>query len=178
MLKDKARTDAYLHAIQNNQKDFENKVVLDIGAGTGILSLFAAKCGAKIVYAVEGSNFAQITQQIVAQNQMESKIKVIQGRIEEIELPEKVDIIISEWMGFYLYHESMLSSLIVGRNKFLKMKRNGDENDGEIYPRRANIFASAVSLNDKYNDKVNYWKNVYGFDFSPLLPAAKGFYLF
>lgn len=52
MLKDVVRTKTYQNVIYNNKFLFKNKVVLDVGAGTGILSLFCAKAGAKHVYAV------------------------------------------------------------------------------------------------------------------------------
>lgn len=80
---------------------------IDVGAGTGILSLFAAKYGgAKKVYAVEASPMANFTKLFVEHNGLQDVIEVIHGRVEEIVLPvEKVDIIISEWMGFYLLHE-------------------------------------------------------------------------
>jgi predicted RNA methylase len=56
MLKDETRTDTYLRAIQENKEAFKDKIVLDVGAGTGILSIFAAQAGAKHVYAVEKSD--------------------------------------------------------------------------------------------------------------------------
>lgn len=48
------------------------------------------------------------------------KITIIQGAIEKVKLPEKVDVIISEWMGFYLFHESMLDSVLFARDTWLK----------------------------------------------------------
>ena len=54
MLKDTVRTKSYQNAICNNSFLIKDKIVLDVGAGTGILSLFAAKTGAKHVYAVSG----------------------------------------------------------------------------------------------------------------------------
>ena len=53
MIKDKSRTDAYFHAIVDNPDLFKDKVVMDLGCGTGLLSVFAAKAGAKRVYAIE-----------------------------------------------------------------------------------------------------------------------------
>lgn len=49
---------------------------------------------------------------------MHPQIQVIQGRMEDVELPEKVDLIVSEWMGFYLLHESMLPSVFIARDKY------------------------------------------------------------
>ena len=66
MLKDKARTDAYKNAIERNVHLFEGKTVLDIGTGTGILSLFAVKYGkAKKVYAVDNADIADFAKFIV-----------------------------------------------------------------------------------------------------------------
>lgn len=55
MIKDKVRTDAYRDFIYDHKDLFKNKVVLDIGCGTGILSMMCAKAGAKEVYAVDNS---------------------------------------------------------------------------------------------------------------------------
>ena len=78
---------------------------MDVGAGTGILSIFAAKAGAKHVYAVEYANIAYHAIKIIKDNGLEDKITVIKGKIEEIQLPvEKVDIIISEWMGYFYFN--------------------------------------------------------------------------
>ncbi len=62
MLQDKVRTEGYMNAILRNSEVFKDKVVLDVGCGSGILSLFAAKAGAKLVIAVDMSNI--ITQAI------------------------------------------------------------------------------------------------------------------
>jgi hypothetical protein len=59
------------------------------------------------VYAVEASGLAEWTELVVAANDKSDKIKVIKGRIEEIALPEKVDIILSEWMGTFLIFISL-----------------------------------------------------------------------
>lgn len=62
-------------------------------------------------------------------------LQVIHGRIEEVELPEQVDVIISEWMGFYLLHEGMLDSVLSARDKFLK-------SDGYLFPNIAKIYVA------------------------------------
>ena len=71
MLKDKVRTLAYRKAILNNQQLFRDKVVLDVGCGTGILCMFAAKAGAKAVYGIECASIAVQAKQIVADNKLD-----------------------------------------------------------------------------------------------------------
>ncbi|XP_062569417.1 uncharacterized protein LOC134231473 [Saccostrea cucullata] len=162
MLKDKPRTLAYKEFIEKNQFLFRDKVVLDVGAGSGILSLFSASAGASMVYAVEASNMADLCSQIIQCNKMEDKIKVIKGRIEEVELPvEKVDIIVSEWMGFYLLHESMLDSVIFARDKWLS-------DSGIMIPSHATLYLTPVNMSKYVTENFRFWENVYGYDFSPL----------
>merc|ERR1719150_1804748 len=99
MLKDTVRTQGYRNAILQNRQLFKDKVILDIGCGTGILCLFAAEAGAKKVYGIECAHIADAAVQIVKDNGYEKTIEIIRGKVEEVELPvEKVDVIISEWM--------------------------------------------------------------------------------
>ena len=81
MLKDSVRTRTYQAAIENNPFLFKDKVVLDVGCGTGILSLFAARAGAKHVYGVECSAIADQARQIIEDNGYANKITVIKQPI-------------------------------------------------------------------------------------------------
>lgn len=132
MMQDFVRTSTYQKAIHGNFVDFNGKIVLDVGAGSGILSFFAAQAGAAKVYAVEASNMAQYAQQLVAHNNLNERITVIAGKIEEIDLPEKVDIIISEPMGYMLYNERMLETYLHAK-KWLKP-------NGKMFPSRGDLF--------------------------------------
>ena len=71
--------------------------------------------------------------------QLSDVVEVIQGTIETVELPEKVDVIVSEWMGYFLMRESMLDSVIVARDKFLKK-------GGALYPSHARMLMVCRSL--------------------------------
>ena len=75
--------------------------MLDVGSGTGILSMFAAKAGAKFVYAVDACpTICKLAEELIKCNRLQEKIQVINKRIEDIErFDENIDIIISEWMG-------------------------------------------------------------------------------
>jgi len=141
MIKDSVRTNAYRDAILNNKHLFEGKVVLDVGCGTSILSMFCAKAGAKHVYAVDFSDIVEQAKQIVALNNFADKITVVKAKIEDLhKLPgpfDKVDIIVSEWMGYFLLYESMLDSVLLARDRFLKP-------GGLMFPDRAQMFVVAI----------------------------------
>jgi predicted RNA methylase len=70
MLKDRVRTEAYRHSIEDNHEFFKDKIVMDIGAGTGILSIFAARAGAKHVYAIENAEIAHFAREIINKNSL------------------------------------------------------------------------------------------------------------
>ncbi|KAA3477214.1 protein arginine N-methyltransferase 1.1 [Gossypium australe] len=166
MLKDVVRTKTYQNVIYQNKFLFQNKVVLDVGAGTGILSLFCAKAGAAHVYAVECSHMADMAKQIVETNGLSDVVTVLKGKIEEIELPvAKVDIIISEWMGYFLLFENMLNTVLYARDKWLV-------NDGVVLPDKASLYLTAIEDAEYKDDKIEFWNNVYGFDMSCIKKQA------
>lgn len=138
MLKDTHRTRSYMNSIVRNPHLFKDKVVLDIGSGTGILSIFAARAGASHVYAIDNASIAYHSMKIIKKNNLDDKITVIKGKVEEVNLPvEKVDIIISEWMGYFLLFESMLDTVIYARDKWLRP-------GGLIFPDRAVIYLAGI----------------------------------
>ncbi|KAL7260087.1 hypothetical protein ACSBR1_005868 [Camellia fascicularis] len=160
MLKDAVRTKTYQNVIYKNNFLFKDKIVLDVGAGTGILSLFCAKAGAKHVYAVECSQMADMAQEIVKVNGFSDVITVLKGKVEEIELPvAQVDIIISEWMGYFLLFENMLNTVLYARDKWLV-------NNGVVLPDKASLCLTAIEDADYKEDKIEFWNNVYGFNMS------------
>jgi len=162
MLKDSVRTGTYQKAILQNAHLFRGKTVLDVGSGSGILSLFAAKAGAKKVYGIECSEIVEIARQIIAYNNYDDVVEFITGKAEEVTLPvDKVDIIVSEWMGYFLLYESMLDSVLFCRDKWLK-------EGGLIFPDKASLYLSGIEDADYREEKLGQWHNVYGFDFSPV----------
>ncbi|KAI8070005.1 S-adenosyl-L-methionine-dependent methyltransferase [Gongronella butleri] len=166
MLKDEVRTCSYRDSIYKNKHLFEGKIVLDVGCGTGILSMFAAKAGAKHVYGIDMSNIIHQARVIVKDNGLEDKVTLIQGKMEEVQLPvDKVDIIISEWMGYFLLYESMLDTVLVARDKYLN-------EGGMIFPDRATMYIAGIEDAEYKDEKINYWDNVYGFDYSSIKQIA------
>ena len=169
MLKDEVRTRTYEMAIKQNEHLFRDKVVLDVGCGTGILSMFASQVGAKHVYAVDCSSIAVQARQIVERNGFgPDKITVIQGKIEEIELPvSEVDVIVSEWMGYFLLYESMLDTVIYARDKWLVK-----DGTGVVFPDKAVMYMCAIEDGQVKKDRIDFWSNVYGFDMTPIQKIA------
>lgn len=165
MLNDRHRTNAYAAAISENREFIEGKIVLDVGCGSGILSMLAARAGAKLVIGIDVSDILEKTRVVIERNGLQSVITLIHGKIEEcmhkilMHLPKdgKVDCIVSEWMGYGLYYENMLASVIFARDKFLRQ-------GGLMLPSRAQIFLEAMSTQDDAEDRVTQWNDMYGFD--------------
>ncbi|KAJ3377939.1 hypothetical protein HDU92_007800, partial [Lobulomyces angularis] len=176
MLSDIVRTQSYQRAILSNaQKHFKNKQVMDVGAGSGILSYFAVQAGAEKVYAIEASNMAKKIKKLILSNEknlwLHDKIEVFQEKIERpLNIP-KVDTIISEPIGVLLIHERMLESYLHARDHYLNP-------GGIMIPSTGTIFLAPFSdagLWSQTMNKVRFWEqdNFYGVDFSPLAEDAK-----
>ena len=94
---------------------------------------------------------------------MQDKITVYKGKVEEIDFPFKegeVDIIVSEWMGYFLLYESMFDCCLWARDKYLNKKT------GKMLPDRALMYMAAIEDSDFMGEKQNFWKDVYGVDMS------------
>lgn len=124
MLQDRVRTGTYRDGILKNAVDFKNKVVMDVGCGSGILSIFAAQAGAKKVFAIEASDIADSAEMLIKHNKLDHIITVIKSKIEDITediiAANSIDVIVSEPLGTYLYNERMLETYVIARDKFMK----------------------------------------------------------
>ncbi|KAF9297371.1 hypothetical protein BGZ74_009865 [Mortierella antarctica] len=182
MLQDTVRTSTYRSAILLNTECFEDKLVMDVGAGSGILSYFAVQAGAKKVYAVEASEMALKMKKLVksashpggmAKNEfLKDRIEVIQAKIEDpsIKAP-KVDTIISEPIGVLLVHERMIESFIYARDTYLKP-------GGQLFPNKGTMYLAPFTdalLFTETMGKARFWEQTtfHGVDLSPLYPDAK-----
>jgi protein arginine N-methyltransferase 1 len=157
MLRDEIRNEAYRKAIVAAVKPGD--VVLDMGAGTGILSIFAAQAGARKVYAVERTGIALVARRMVERNGLTDVIEVIEGNLEDIDLPEKVDVLMSEWMGGLGVDENMLAPLVMARNRWLKPT-------GKIIPERVTAFLAPVWMHECDEDLSHWRGRPHGVDMS------------
>lgn len=168
MIADHVRTNTYRTAILKNSDSIRGKTVLDVGAGTGVLSVFCVQAGARKVFAVEACSIAEQASKIIRHNNMEDRVEVIRGTVETVELPEKVDVIVSEWMGYALLHESMLNSVVYARDKWLRP-------GGVILPSRAELYIAPIN-DPVLEDRLHFWHTVkeqYGVDMSCMCDFAQ-----
>jgi protein arginine N-methyltransferase 1 len=160
MICDRVRTGAFRRAIDSVVRPGD--IVLDVGAGSGILSVFAARAGAARVYAVERTSAAVLAQELAAANGVGEIVQVIHGDVTDLELPERVDVIVSEWLGGFGIDEGMLVPVIVARDRWLKP-------GGVMIPRMVTAWAALV--HDRYlAEMVEFLRDSpYGLKFDDLI---------
>ena len=114
---------------------------------------------------IEASDVAAAATAVVAANGLEGKVEVLHSAIEDVQqLPggvQKVDAIVSEWMGYALFYEYMLESVILARERFLK-------EGGRMYPATARLFLAPFSDEDSKDATAAFWKCQYGLNLSPV----------
>jgi SAM-dependent methyltransferase len=135
MIADRVRMDAYSHALRMAVSP--GSVVLDLGSGAGIFALLACRLGARHVYAIEPSNIIEVGREIAAANNYGGQITFVQQRSEQVSLPERVDVIVSDMRGVLPWLGGNLRALIDARERFLAP-------GGTIIGRRDTLWAAVV----------------------------------
>jgi SAM-dependent methyltransferase len=158
MLQDVIRTDAYKKSI--NAVVRPEHAVLDFGCGTGVLAMFAAQAGARKIIAVDRSPIVKTAKEIAAQNDLDN-IDFYHDDDQSLQLDEKVDVIVSEWMGHCLFYEAMLEPLLAIRDRYLAQ-------DGVMIPAEVSLHAGLVCDEDLLEDLSFLKEQPYGIDFSPI----------
>ncbi len=170
MLNDRARTATFQQAIRETVTPED--VVVDIGTGTGVLAVTAALAGAKHVYAIESSTMGRLAQQAFAVNGLSDRITLVPGRSEQIDLPEKADILVSEIIGNDPLDEEILETTDDAVKRLLKPNARLIPESLSIYGLpvcgpadwlQAHIFTRASAAQ---------WQAWYEMDFSVLAEAS------
>lgn len=160
---DEARTRSFERSIRATVK--EGAVVLDVGAGSGILSLFAAQAGAARVYAVERApGAAELASRLIASNGFEAVVQVLPMDMDAIQIPERVDVIVSEWLGVYGVDENMLAPVLLARDRCLKQ-------GGVMIPSVVTAFLAPV-CHPAAKSANQFLDRPYGLDLSALAPFS------
>ncbi len=136
-------------------------VVLDLGTGTGLHALFAAQAGAKKVYAVDSEPIIEFAKLVAQKNNLSDKITFLQADSDRLELPEKVDVIITN-IGFF----NTLKHFPQAIEKHLKPQ-------GQVIPERIDMEFSLLEDGDFYQKNITTWdQQKFNADFSTLKECA------
>jgi type I protein arginine methyltransferase len=172
MLNDHARTVFFINALQQAVRPGD--VVVDIGTGSGVLAIAAARAGAKKVYAIEAGRMAGIAEKIVQQTEVAEKIEIIRGWSANISLPEKADVLVSEIIGNDPLAENILPVFIDARARLLKPGARIIPHLMKVFILPVHIPASVTQNRRLQMIDIDQWKQWYNIDFSPLSEAGPG----
>ena len=161
MVSDRPRTDAFAAAIREVVQPGD--VVLDVGTGTGILAMFAAKAGARKVYAIDATDIADVATDLIKANGLSDQIQILHGRAGELQLDQKVDLIISEWLGSAALGEGMLDVVLDARDRHLTPA-------GRMLPSKVRVMIAPLDEPILYHTEgPGFWRErIHDLDFSSL----------
>jgi precorrin-6B methylase 2 len=170
MLHDDRRTVDYLTAVARAVRPGD--VVLDIGTGSGVLAMAAARAGARRVYAVEASDIAEVAERVFAVNGLDDRITLVAGWSRQIDLPEPADLLVSEIIGNEPFEEEILETTLDARRRLLTP-------GARLIPKALTLFARPLLLPETEARQralgpaaAERWRGLYGMDFVPLVEAA------
>jgi len=158
MLADHPRMDFYHTAISRHVRAGDR--VIDLGTGTGILAAFAARQGAAKVYALDHSGILKYARRLAAHNRLE-KVEFIATHSRDFKITERVDVILHEQMGDFLFDEAMVANVVDLRDRLLKP-------EGRIVPARFEFFCEPIKVKDDRHIPFIWELNVHGYDYSCL----------
>ena len=170
MLHDERRTSDYVAAIRAAVRP--DDVVLDIGTGSGVLAVAAAKAGAKRVYAVEASDIADVAERVFAVNGVRDRVTVLPGWSREMDLPEPADLLVAEVIGNEPLEEEILETTLDARRRLLKPGARMIPHALTLLVRPLLLPESEVRQRAFGRQAVDRWRALYDIDFTPLLQAA------
>jgi hypothetical protein len=150
MVFDRRRNAAYYAAMARHIGP--DTVVMDLGAGIGVLGLEAARLGARKVYLVDPSPVVNVAAEIARANGLADRVEIINRPIESAGIQEQVDVILSVFTGNFLLEEDLLPLLFEARDRFLAP-------GGVLIPDRGTMLAAPVSAAEYYRSKVAAWED-------------------
>jgi len=170
MLHDERRTGDYLEALAQAVRPGD--VVLDIGTGSGVLAIAAARAGARRVYAVEASDIAEVAERVFAANGVQDRVELIAGWSRTIDLPEPADLLVSEIIGNEPFEEELLETTLDARRRLLKPGARMIPAALTLRVRPLLLPESEARQRALGRAALERWQGLYDIDFAPLLAAA------
>ncbi|CAO1328744.1 unnamed protein product [Diamesa serratosioi] len=165
MLNDHLRNDAYKQALEKFTKDGKHHTVLDIGSGTGLLSLYAALCGelVDVTSCERNETMVEISKDVYRENSMENRIKVISKMSQDLkigqDIPEKVSLIVTETLDSGVFGEGILQTLIHAKKHLLQ------DVIGKIIPNKVKIYITGYQSKTLASSKHLLNDNFYEYIF-------------
>ncbi|MEM9541663.1 MAG: 50S ribosomal protein L11 methyltransferase [Cyanobacteria bacterium P01_E01_bin.42] len=150
MIADRQRMNAYIKALECCVKP--GSIVLDIGTGTGVFAILASQLGAAKVYAIEPDPAILIAKLAARDNDCDDKIEFIRDLSLNVNLPEKVDIIISDLRGILPFFQQHIPTIIDARSRFLKT-------GGTMIPQRDRLWGTLVCAPQLYRTHASPWQD-------------------
>ena len=170
MLHDDRRTSDYIAALRQAVRPGD--IVLDIGTGSGVLAIAAARAGARHVYAVEASDIADVAERVFAANGVHEGVTLIRGWSREVELPEPADLLVAEVIGNEPFEEEILETTLDARRRLLKPSARLIPHMLELVARPLLIPEAEARQRAIGRHAVERWRQLYEIEFGPLLDAA------
>ena len=170
MLHDDRRTSHYIAALRQAVRPGD--IVLDIGTGSGVLAVAAARAGARQVYAVEASDIADVAERVFTANRVQERVTLIRGWSREIELPEPADLLVAEVIGNEPFEEEILETTLDARRRLLKPNARLIPHTLELLARPLLIPEAEARQRAIGQRAIEGWRELYGIEFQPLLDAA------
>jgi len=170
MLHDDRRTNAYAEAIAAAVQPGD--IVLDIGTGSGVLAVTAARTGARHVYAVEATDIAEVAERVFEANGVQDRVTLVRGWSRQIELPERADVLVAEVIGSDPLGEEILETTLDARRRLLKPTATLVPNALTLLVRPLQLPEAEARLHAIGSRDVERWHDLYGIDFQPLRDAT------
>jgi precorrin-6B methylase 2 len=140
-------------------------IVLDLGAGTGIMGLLACKAGARRVYSIDSGGMIEVARSLCRRNGFHDRITFINGYSTQIELPERVDIVVADQIGRFGFEAGVVEYFADARRRFLKP-------GGKLIPSHIEMIVAPIE-HQEMRAQVDFWNgNICNLDLSAVCSWA------
>jgi SAM-dependent methyltransferase len=159
ILNDPGRLESWREAIRAAVKPGD--VVVDVGAGTGILSFLACAAGARQVYAIEGGETVEVARDLARRAGLDGRIQFFNDWSNRVRLPERADVVCGDLLSVTGLNGNILGTLVDARDRFLKP-------GGVLLPCRLEMYCAPVEVTEWHDQAVAEWSgDIGGFDHRP-----------